>query len=392
MTRIDSRLQVMILAAAQALFQTTSVLVLTIGSLAASHITREAGLLTAPIAAMLLGTAIATFPASAVMARIGRRSGFILGAGLGVVGGLLAAGGVWFHSLLMLCGGTCLVGAYQGFAQFYRFAASEVSDDAFRPRAISLVLAGGIVAAFLGPTLARAGSAWLGPLYTGSFLVLSAICLAAMALLLCLRIPAPAAGGAKAEEGRSWLVMVTQPVYLVALFGAATGAGVMMLAMTATPIAMAHHHHSLDASAMVIQLHILGMFVPSFFTGALIARFGVLKVMIAGVLVLAADIFISLSGVGVGSFSIALILLGIGWNFLYVGGTTLLTQAYTPAEKSRAQATNDMTIFVVGFAGSLGSGVLLQTLGWQMLNLVLLPWLAVALIVLSWFAMRKAKA
>lgn len=388
MTPNHSRVQVLILALAQALFQTTSVLVLTIGALAAAQVTDQPALLTAPIAAMLLGTAAATFPASALMARIGRRPGFLLGSGLGILGGLVAAAGVWLHSLALLCVGTCMVGAYQAFAQFYRFAASEVADDAFRPKAISLVLAGGIIAAFLGPTLARAGSAWLPALYAGSFLILSIVSVAAAGVLLGLRIPPPPRDQ-QTVISRSWLKMVTQPVYLVALFGAATGSGIMMLAMTATPIAMDHHHHSLADSAMVIQFHILGMFVPSFFTGSLIARFGVLRIMIAGVLILTANIAISLSGVGFTSFSLALILLGIGWNFLYVGGTTLLTKAYEPAEKSRAQATNDMTIFIVGFVCSLGSGALLQALGWQMLNAVLLPWLATALGVLSWFALHK---
>jgi MFS family permease len=391
MTPDHSRVQVLILAVAQALFQTASVLVLTIGSLAAGQITGRPELLTAPIAASLLGTAAATFPASALMARMGRRSGFILGAMLGVLGGLVAAGGVWVHSLAMLCAGTFLAGAYQGFAQFYRFAASEVADDAFRPRAISWVLAGGIVAAFLGPMLARAGSAWLAPLYAGSFLLLSCISLAAAGVLLFLRVPAAVSGTAEAGRPRSWLEMVCQPVYFVALFGAVTGAGVMMLAMTATPIAMAHHHHSLGEAASVIQFHILGMFVPSFFTGSLIARFGVLKIMTAGVLILAGHIAISLSGVGVQSFTLALICLGVGWNFLYVGGTTLLTRAYTPAEKSRAQATNDMTVFAVGFVGSLASGAMLQALGWQMMNLVLLPWLGLTLVVLMWFGLRKQK-
>ena len=390
MTPNHSRVQVLILALAQALFQTTSVLVLTIGALAAGQVTDRPALLTAPIAAMLLGTAAATFPASALMARIGRRPGFLLGAGLGILGGVVAAAGVWLHSLALLCVGTFMVGAYQAFAQFYRFAASEVADDAFRPKAISLVLAGGIIAAFLGPTLARAGSAWLPALYAGSFLILSIVSVAASGVLLGLRIPPPP-HDQQTIKNRSWLKMVTQPVYLVALFGAATGSGIMMLAMTATPIAMDHHQHSLADSATVIQFHILGMFVPSFFTGSLIARFGVLRIMIAGVLILAADIAISLSGVGFASFSLALILLGIGWNFLYVGGTTLLTKAYEPAEKGRAQATNDMTIFIVGFVCSLGSGALLQALGWQILNAVLLPWLATALGVLSWFALRKAR-
>jgi MFS family permease len=184
-------------------------------------------------------------------------------------------------------------------------------------------------------------------------------------------------------------VIVFQPAYLVALFGAATGYGVMILAMTATPIAMAHHHHDLSAAATVIQLHVLGMFLPSFFTGSLIARFGVLRIMLAGVSLLSGHVLLTLTGVGFGSFAAALLLLGLGWNFLYVGGTSLLTTTYTAAERGRAQATNDMTIFAVGLACSFSAGALLQAFGWQMLNTLLLPWLALAALTLLGLGYRQ---
>ncbi|MDQ0997885.1 MFS family permease [Phyllobacterium ifriqiyense] len=383
--------QVFLLASAQALFQTVTVLVVTVGALAGGQVASRPGLATMPIAAMFLGTAAATFPASMWMARVGRRTGFVAGALLGVVGGLCAALGIWLESLLLLSFGTFLVGGYQSFAQFYRFAASEVADETFRSRAISLVLGGGVVAAVAGPMLARLGGPLLQPEYVGSFLLLALVSLVAAGALLWLRVPTPQAIHSDADKGRSWGQIITQPVYLVALFGAVTGYGIMILAMTATPLAMAHHHHDLPATATVIQLHVLGMFLPSFFTGSLIARFGVLPIMLTGLVLLAGHVTMSLTGTGFGSFAGALVLLGIGWNFLYIGGTTLLTSTYTPAEKGRAQATNDMTIFACGLMSSVSAAALLEFLGWQMLNLLLLPWMGAAALALIWLGWKKRK-
>lgn len=381
--------QVLILAGAQAMFQTSSVLVMTVGGLAGAEIAASPALATIPIATMFLGTAVSTFPASMWMTRIGRRAGFIAGALLGVAGGLVAALGISLGALALLSAGTFLVGAYQAFAQFYRFAAGEIADAAFRPRAISLVLAGGIVAALAGPMLGRFGGPLLEPQYAGSFLLLSLVSMIGAGLLLGLRIPRQEADAGQPSQGRPWRRIVAQPAYLVALFGAATGYGVMILAMTATPIAMVHHDHDLSATAVVIQLHVLGMFVPSFFTGSLIARFGVLQVMLAGVALLAANAAMALTGLGFASFAAALVLLGVGWNFLYVGGTTLLTTTYTAVEKGPAQATNDMTIFAVGLACSFSAGAIHQMLGWQMLNMLLLPWLLLAALSLVWLGQRR---
>jgi MFS family permease len=381
------RAQILILAASQAIFQTASVIVVTVGSLAGALIASSPSLATLPIAAMLLGTALATFPASAWMDRAGRKTGFVTGALLGAAAGLTAALGVWAGSLPLLCLGTFLVGCWQAFAQFYRFAASEIATETFRSRAISYVLAGGIVAAFAGPWLARLGEPMLKPAYLGSFLLLTLVSLVAAGMLLKLRIPrsGKTEGG---SNGRPWRAIVTQPTYAVALFSAATGGGVMILAMTATPLAMVEHRHSLDATATVIQLHVLGMFVPSFFTGTLIARFGTAPVMLAGVVILACHVLITLTGSGFGSFATALTMLGLGWNFLYVGGTTMLTTAYTEAEKGRAQAINDMTIFVVGMTCSFAAGALLNAFGWVAMNLLTLPWLSVAAGALLWHGRR----
>jgi len=383
--------QVLILASAQALFQTASVLVMTVGGLAGGQIASRPELATMPIAAMFLGTAAVTFPASIWMARVGRRAGFVAGAALGILGGILAAFGIWIGSLILLSLGTLLVGAYQSFAQFYRFAASEVADDAFRPRAISLVLGGGVVAALAGPMLGRLGGPLLEPQYVGSFLLLALVSMIGAGVLLGLHVPNTQATHDHADNGRSWGEIVTQPSYLVALFGAATGYGIMILAMTATPLAMAHHHHDLPATATVIQLHVLGMFLPSFFTGSLIARFGVLRIMLTGVLLFAGHVTMSLTGTGFGSFAGALVLLGVGWNFLYIGGTTLLTTTYTSAEKGCAQATNDMSIFAVGLACSFSAGALLQFFGWQTLNMLLLPWLGAAALALAWLGWRQRR-
>ena len=383
--------QVLLLASAQALFQTISVLVMTIGGLAGAKLAPSPEWATAPIASMFLGTAIATVPASMWMAMVGRRLGFVAGALLGTLGGLVAAAGVFTGSLLLLCAGTLLVGADQGFAQFYRFAASEVADDAFRPRAISFVLAGGVVAALAGPALARLGGDWLQPAYAGSFLILAVVSLGAAGLLLALRVPAPAPAAHDAAPARSMAAIARQPTYLVALFGAVTGYGVMILAMTATPIAMLHHQHNLADASLVIQLHVLGMFLPSFFTGSLIARFGVLQVMLAGLALLTGHVLLTLSGTGLYSFAAALALLGIGWNFLYVGGTNLLTRTYTVAERGKAQAANDLTVFVVGLVASLSAGALQQGVGWQTLNLLLLPWLALAAVAILWLGASRGR-
>lgn len=385
------RRQVLLLAAAQALFQTAGVMVMTIGGLAGGLIAPAPYLATAPIAAMFLGQAVATIPASMWMARVGRRPGFLFGTLLGGSGGLSAAMGMAQDSLLLVCTGTFLVGTYFGFAQFYRFAAAEISDMAFRPRAIAMVMAGGVVAALLGPVLARVGGPLLDPEYLGSFLLLGVVSLVATGLIASLRLPA-AVADTNSTGGRSLSAIMRQPTYIVALFGAATGTGVMSLAMTATPIAMLQHQHGLDAAAMVIQLHVLGMYLPSFFSGALIGRWGVVPVMFAGVLLLAGHIVITLTGTGLTSFASALILLGIGWNFLFVGGTTLLTSTYEPAERGRAQAANDLCVVLVGLFSSLSSGFLLQALGWQMLNVVLLPWLAVAGLALLWLHLGRRRA
>ena len=385
--------QVLILASSQSLFQTVSVMVMTIGGLAGANIANTPTLATLPIASMFLGTALMMFPASMWMAKVGRRKGFLLGAMLGVLGGIIAAVGIVYNALYVLALGTMLVGAYQSFAQFYRFAASEVADEAFRSRAISLVIAGGVVAALIGPALARFGGDLFTHLeYVGSFLIISIMSLLAMGILSNLHIPDMVEVKASFTAGRPWHQIILKPTYLVALLGAITGYGVMILGMTAAPIAMRHSHHELGSITTVIQLHVLGMFLPSFVTGNLIARFGVLKIMFTGVLLFACYIAFALSGIHFQAFAISLTLLGVGWNFLFIGSTALLTGTYTLEEKAKAQAINDMTVFVVGLICSFSAGALVEMIGWKTMNIALFPWLIFMTAALLWLYYKKADA
>jgi len=380
---------VVLLAASQALFQTTSVLIMTIGGLAGYMLASDKALATLPIAAMTVGTAIATIPASLLMARIGRRGGFILGTLLGAAGGLLGIAALLLGSFWLFCFAHMFAGAYQGFAQFYRFAAADAASVEFRSRAISLVLAGGVFAAFAGPALASVTRdlSLAGP-FVASYGAIVVVNLIALGIVSLIRV-APPPAEAFPEPARPLAVIARQPAFVVALGGAAIGYGVMIMAMTATPLAMADVRLDLADTAAVIRWHTLGMFVPSFFTGALIARFGAPRIMLAGMALLMVHVTIALSGVELLYFASALIFLGVGWNFTYVGGTALLTESYRPSEKAKVQGLNDFLILGVVVASSLGSGVLLHHFGWSGVNLTALPFLAAAAIALGAFTLQR---
>lgn len=390
MTKKSMYFQVFLLSIAQAFFQIVSIMVMTIGGIVGKKIAQIPELATLPIATMFLGTAVLTFPASMWMARVGRRSGFIIGAMAGVVGSIISLLGILSDSLLCYSLGTFLIGSFQAFAQFYRFAASEVASPSFRPKAIALTMAGGIVAAFAGPFLARLGGSVFNPEYTGSFLIMAVIAFVSAVMLMGLRVPNSLGLETNDLKRRSLYKIISQPAYIVALFSAATGYGIMVLAMTATPLAMLNKH-GLDAVAIVIQFHVLGMFVPSFFTGTLIARFGSLRIMFLGVLFSIGYVVVSTLDTSFVCFLIALTLIGIGWNFLFIGGTSLLVKTYTPIEKGKAQATNDMSIFIINLLCSFSAAGLLNTFGWKWMNIALLPWLAICACLIIWLAMSKNK-
>jgi MFS family permease len=380
---------VFLLAVCQALFQTAGVVIITASGLVGHLLAADKSLATLPISAWMVGTLVTMIPASLLMGRLGRKVGFTIGGLLGVASGALAvfgliAGSFWIFTLAHL-----LHGGYQGFAQFYRFAAADAASAQFKSRAISYVLSGGVVSAIVGPNLvAFTRDLTVGTPFIASYAALIVLGLAATAVVALIEIPPPAQTRA-AEPPRPLPQIVRQPVFIVALLVAAIGYGVMNLAMTATPLAMAQHDHGIAATAFVIQWHVLGMFVPSFFTGAIIARFGSPLVMLAGIVLLAVHVAIAFSGIEFLYFLSALTLLGIGWNFSYIGGTTLLTEAYRPSEKALAQGVNDFTIFTTVVASSFASGALLHRFGWTGVNVIALPFLALAGIALILFLLRR---
>ena len=384
------RRTVLMLAASQALFMTAVVLIMTIGGLAGQTIAPSKALATLPIAFVSLGTAIVTIPASLLMGRIGRKAGFLIGAGLGVLGGAVAAVAMVSGNFALLCLGTALVGGYQGFAQFYRFAAAEASSVDFKSRAISYVMAGGIVAAIAGPQLgALTKDAFAASAYAGSFLVIIGLSLVAAAVLWLTPLTTVATSlAADSAPARPLPQILGQPKAIAAITTAAVGAGVMVMVMTATPLSMVGHGHAVASAAFVIQWHVLGMYVPSFFTGSLIKRFGVLQMMALGLVVLCVHLAIALSGMEMLNFISALVLLGIGWNLLYVGGSTLLTETYHPSERAKVQALNDFLIVGVAAVGSFSSGWLVDQFGWRGVNLAAIPLMALAALAIA-YAVRR---
>jgi MFS family permease len=385
---------VLLLAACQALYQSGGVVIITAGGLAGYMLAPDKALATLPISMWMVGTMLVTIPASLLMGRFGRKFGFTIGALLGAGAGALALVGLIVGSFWLFTVAHLFHGAYQAFAQFYRFAAADASSAAFKSRAISYVLTGGVVAAVLGPNLvALTRDLVVSVPFLASYAALVLLGLIATAVVAFIDIPKPTEQRA-AEPARPLSAIARQPVFLVAIAVAAIGYGVMNLAMTATPLAMAGHDHGIQETAFVIQWHVLGMFVPSFFTGAIIARFGTPWVMLAGVALLLAHVAIALSGSEFLYYLSALTLLGIGWNFAYIGGTTLLTEAYRPSERALVQGLNDFIIFATVVCSSFASGALLHGVGWAGVNMVALPFLAVAggALILLLVARRTAAA
>jgi MFS family permease len=382
-----SHRNVFLLACCQALLLTNAVTLISIGALAGYSLAENKAFATLPAATYVLGGALGTVPASLWMRRVGRRLGFLTGGCFGLVGSTLAAFAMAISSFSLLCFGTLLLGVYNAFGQYYRFAAADAATPDFKAKAISFVLAGGLVGGIVGPEISKHTRDIAQPTYLASYASLFVFCLVAMAIISMLTIPTPTAVEAK-ERGRPLGEILRQPVFIVAASVAALGYATMNLLMTATPLAMGLCGLPYSASASVISAHVVAMFSPSFFTGSLIKRFGVLKVMMAGVLVLFTCVAVGLSGQLVAHFWWALVLLGVGWNFTYIGGTTLLTEAYRPAEKAKAQGANEVVIFTVQGLSALSSGVLVNAAGWNTLNYVALPLIASAGLAVGWMWLR----
>lgn len=349
-------------------------------------------LATVPVAAMVIGTALATVPASLIMRRVGRRVGFRLGALIGLTGAAVASGSFFLGGFWMFVAGTLLIGVNTAFGQQYRFAAADVASENFRGKAISLVLAGGVVAAFVGPEIARItvdivpDHNFLGP-----YLALMVLLLITYAALGMVDIPKDT-GVAVSEPQRPLLEIARQPTFIVAALSAIVGYVVMVLLMTATPIAMLQHNYTFVDTKFVIQWHVVAMFAPSFFTGSLMARFGKLNVIFAGVVILAGSIAAALAGTALTNFWLALFLVGLGWNFMFIGGTTLLTDTYRPSERAKAQALNELLVFGSVAVASLSSGVLLQVVGWNAVNYGAVPLLLIAALALGLLTLARARA
>lgn len=381
---------VAILVSSQTLFMVASITVMTLSGVVGGQLSDDPGLATLPIAMMMLGTVMSTLPASLYMKRVGRRRGFITGASIGgVVGGLVSFTAIGLESFWLFCAGNLLLGLYQGFAMYYRFAAADVASPAFRSRAISFVMAGGVAAAFLGPWNASAAIGWFDMAPSGGpYLVIALLALLAIGCLTQLKVPA---GGepAPGATSRSMSAIAGQPGFMVAVLASAVGYAVMVLVMTATPLAMRARGFEMSQVAFIMQWHVLGMFAPSFVTGSLIARFGVQRILVTGTLLLTGTAVVTNLGTTLAHFWVALVLLGIGWNFLFVGGSSLLSTLHTEAERGKVQGINDLIVFSLVAVGSLMSGALLHYLDWATLNLAMLPLILLVLLATLWHWFRS---
>ncbi|MCW7539384.1 MFS transporter [Aquabacterium sp. A7-Y] len=377
------RRNVALLALAQALLLTVVVGCVALSGLAGQVLAPDVSLATLPIAALVVGPFLVSWFASLLMARHGRRFAFLLGAGLCASGGVVSALGAAWQNYWVFCLGHLLLGGFQGFGSYHRFAAMEATTEERRERAMSWVIGGGVVAAFTGPALAHA-SRNLGPVdFMGAYLVMGALSIVYALTVSQVRLPKPAAVASGARQGRPLGEILRSGGAGKAVVTAASAYAVMTLAMTATPLAMVNCGLGPADARSVIQWHVLGMFIPSFFTGRLIQRFHAERVALAGVVLLSLHIAIAVSGQALWQFGSALVLLGMGWNFAFLGGTALLGQAHRPEEKAKVQACNELVVNGVSALASLSSGVLLHALGWQQLNLVLLGPLVLAALMLT---------
>ncbi|MDP4795481.1 MAG: MFS transporter [Rhodospirillales bacterium] len=383
------RRNVLILATCQALAMTGTSMLITASALVGIMLAPSKTLATLPLAVQFVATTCSTIPASLFMAKVGRKMGFTFGQCIGMSGGAIAAYAIYIGSFSLFIGGCALLGIHNAFWQYYRFAAADVATDEFRARAISYVLAGGLVAAFFGPQMAKWTAYLSAATFAVSFASIIGLSFVAVILLQFTRIPTPAYKGIGGGGRPVWEIMRT-PTFMVAAMSSTIGYGVMNMLMTSTPLAMTFCGFQFNDTATVIQWHIVGMFLPSFFTGHVIKRFGVVNVIAAGALLQAAAISVSLSGVEFTNFWGGLIALGVGWNFMFIGGTTLLTEAYMPEERAKTQAAHDFMVFGLVAITAFASGVLHEKLGWAAVNLIAAVPVSAAFITAIWYSTRRA--
>ncbi len=382
---------VALLSACQGLLLTNNSILVATNALAGYALASDKTLATLPVTAFIVGAALSTVPASLLMRTSGRRGGFMLGALCGILGSLICAYAAYTRNFWLLCAGALVLGIYNAAGQYYRFAAADSSSADFKIKAISLVLAGGILGGVIGPESSKfTKDLFAQAPFAGSYLSLGFFSLLAIVLLSRVEIP-PLTAAEQKDSGRPLAVIARQPAFIVAVLGATVGYGVMNLLMTATPLAMQACQHSYNDSAFVIQWHVIGMFAPSFFTGALIKRYGTLPIMLTGVALNLLCVGFALAGLAVLNFWAALVLLGVGWNFMFIGATSLLTECHTPAERAKVQGANDLAIFIVMAGTSLSSGLLFTLRGWTLMNQMAVPFLLVTGAALVWHVRTRQR-
>ena len=391
MSKASVRRNVLLLATCQALFMTsTSAIISTAPLIGGILLTGDKALATLPLALQFVAMALTTIPASLYMGRVGRKIGFITGASIGAVGGAIGAYAITSGDFTLFCIASLLTGSFNGFCHYFRFAAADVATDSFRSKAISYVLAGSVVAALLGPTLARNTADILPFQFAGVYLALIVVYLAVACVVSFIDIPRPTMEQ-RNSGGRPLWEIARQPKFIIAVCAATFGYLVMSFLMTVTPIAMGVCGFTFSDSSYVIQAHVLGMYAPAFITGHLISRYGVNNILIAGAMLCGASIIIHLSGITFLNFLSGLVLVGVGWNFLFTGGTTLLTETYTPEEKAKVQGLNDFFIWGTISVGAVTSGAVQHAVGWDAVNFVMAPLVVIVFMTTLWlkFSGRK---
>ncbi|MEM8662749.1 MAG: MFS transporter [Pseudomonadota bacterium] len=387
-----ARRNAIVLALAQAIGGALASINIALGGLVGIYLLGAGSeLATVPVTTMIVGTAAGTLPAAFLLEKLGRKLGFMTGALIAASGGLIAFTGIMQGVFWLFCFGTFVGGSAFAFVQQYRFAAAEAATEKFRPKAISYVLAGGILAGVIGPqTVIATKDAFLPTAFAGAYLASAVLCLITIAVLAFYK-PGPVVRRAPdAPRGRPLLVILMQPRVALAILVAVVSYAVMSLVMTAAPLAMIACGFTTDQAALGIQWHVIAMFAPSFITGSLITRFGAEPIAAVGLVLSGLAGVTALMGIELGHFYVALILLGLGWNFGFIGGTTMLTNAQRPEERARTQAANEFIVFGAVAVASLSSGVLFQTIGWDSINWTVLPLLAIPLALVTMAFARPA--
>lgn len=384
-----------LLALCQGLFLTNNVVFIAINGLVGLQLAPFGWMATLPVMGYVVGGALATPLVARSQTLWGRKVSFQIGLAVGAASAALCAWAAFRGDFWLLCAATVVAGYYSANGGLYRFAAAELSAPDYREKAVSLVLAGGLLGAVAGPNLASATRTLFPVPFAGAYIALVAVALLGMACMAAIRFEAqPPVLNAAGEvaRGRPLGELMRQPAFVVAILGAALGYGVMNLLMAATPLAMQVCGFDFSASALVLEWHVIGMFAPGFVTGHLIKRFGVLPIMGVGVLLNFACVAVALMGVELHHFGIALFLLGVGWNFLFTGSTTLSLTAYRPEEKDRAQAAINFCVYATLALSAFSSGVLVTTQGWTLLNAGSLVPIAVTGVALMWLALQRRRA